>query len=102
MGEGGLEEVLNPSELFLGNRDEVTPGTATVVACEGTRPLLVELQALVSPTSYASPRRSTTGVDYSRLQQILAVLEKTGWYSPLEARCLCCLSGRTHGFRACR
>ncbi|BAW96101.1 DNA repair protein RadA [[Synechococcus] sp. NIES-970] len=76
MGEGGLEEVLNPSELFLGNRDEVTPGTATVVACEGTRPLLVELQALVSPTSYASPRRSTTGVDYSRLQQILAVLEK--------------------------
>lgn len=76
MGEMGLEEVLNPSELFLGNRDEVTPGTATVVACEGTRPLLVELQALVSPTSYSSPRRSTTGVDYSRLQQILAVLEK--------------------------
>ncbi|OKH18605.1 DNA repair protein RadA [[Limnothrix rosea] IAM M-220] len=76
MCEQGLEEVLNPSELFLGNRDEETPGTATVVACEGTRPLLVELQALVSPTSYASPRRSTTGVDYSRLQQILAVLEK--------------------------
>ncbi|MBV5260228.1 DNA repair protein RadA [Synechococcus moorigangaii CMS01] len=76
MGEQGLEEVLNPSELFLGNREEATPGTATVVACEGTRPLLVELQALVSPTSYSSPRRSTTGVDYSRLQQILAVLEK--------------------------
>ncbi len=76
MCEQGLEEVLNPSELFLGNRDEETPGTATVVACEGTRPLLVELQALVSPTSYSSPRRSTTGVDYSRLQQILAVLEK--------------------------
>lgn len=76
MGEHGLEEVTNPSKLFLGNRDEATPGTATVVACEGTRPLLVELQALVSPTSYSSPRRSTTGVDYSRLQQILAVLEK--------------------------
>ncbi|NJN73657.1 MAG: DNA repair protein RadA [Limnothrix sp. RL_2_0] len=76
MCEQGLEEVLNPSALFLGNRDEATPGTTTVVACEGTRPLLVELQALVSPTSYASPRRSTTGVDYSRLQQILAVLEK--------------------------
>ncbi len=76
MVEQGLAEVLNPSELFLGNRDEPTPGTATVVACEGTRPLLVELQALVSPTSYSSPRRSTTGVDYSRLQQILAVLEK--------------------------
>ena len=76
MAEHGLVEVLNPSELFLGNRDECAPGTATVVACEGTRPLVVELQALVSPTSYSSPRRSTTGVDYSRLQQILAVLEK--------------------------
>ncbi|YAI81635.1 MAG: DNA repair protein RadA [cyanobacterium endosymbiont of Rhopalodia sterrenbergii] len=76
MVEHGLVEVLNPSELFLGNRDEFAPGTATVVACEGTRPLVVELQALVSPTSYSSPRRSTTGVDYSRLQQILAVLEK--------------------------
>lgn len=76
MVEHGLQEVANPSELFLGNRDEFVPGTATVVACEGTRPLVVELQALVSPTSYSSPRRSTTGVDYSRLQQILAVLEK--------------------------
>ena len=76
MVEHGLDEVANPSELFLGNRDELAPGTATVVACEGTRPIVVELQALVSPTSYASPRRSTTGVDYSRLQQILAVLEK--------------------------
>lgn len=76
MVDKGLEEVSNPSELFLGNRDELAPGTATVVACEGTRPILVELQALVSPTSYTSPRRSTTGVDYGRLQQILAVLEK--------------------------
>jgi DNA repair protein RadA/Sms len=76
MVEHGLVEVANPSELFLGNRDELAPGTATVVACEGTRPIVVELQALVSPTSYSSPRRSTTGVDYNRLQQILAVLEK--------------------------
>ncbi len=76
MVEKGLEEVDNPSELFLSNRDELAPGTAIVVACEGTRPLVVELQALVSPTSYSSPRRSTTGVDYNRLQQILAVLEK--------------------------
>ncbi|MCW6035107.1 DNA repair protein RadA [Spirulina subsalsa FACHB-351] len=76
MVENGLREVDNPSELFLGNREESSPGTATVVACEGTRPIVVELQALVSPTSYASPRRATTGVDYSRLQQILAVLEK--------------------------
>lgn len=76
MIDRGLREVSNPSELFLGNREEVAPGTAIVVACEGTRPIVVELQALVSPTSYASPRRSTTGVDYNRLLQILAVLEK--------------------------
>ncbi|HEY9850493.1 MAG TPA: DNA repair protein RadA [Leptolyngbyaceae cyanobacterium] len=76
MVDRGLREVSNPSELFLGNRDEVVPGTSLVVACEGTRPIVVELQALVSPTSYASPRRSTTGVDYNRLLQILAVLEK--------------------------
>ena len=76
MVERGLIEVNNPSELFLGNRDEDSPGTSIVVACEGTRPLVVEIQALVSPTSYPSPRRSTTGIDYSRLQQILAVLEK--------------------------
>ncbi|GAB4203037.1 MAG: DNA repair protein RadA [Coleofasciculaceae cyanobacterium] len=76
MVDNGLQEVLNPSELFLGNRDDMSPGTATVVACEGTRPLVVELQALVSPASYGAPRRATTGVDYNRLQQILAVLEK--------------------------
>jgi len=72
----GLREVDNPSELFLGNRDEFSPGTSTTVTCEGTRPILVEIQALVSPASFGSPRRSTTGVDNSRLQQILAVLEK--------------------------
>ncbi|ELR97211.1 DNA repair protein RadA [Gloeocapsa sp. PCC 73106] len=76
MADQGLREVANPSELFLGNRDELVTGTSTVVACEGTRPIVVELQALVSPTSYSSPRRSTTGVDYNRLLQILAVLEK--------------------------
>ncbi|NJM68131.1 MAG: DNA repair protein RadA [Acaryochloris sp. RU_4_1] len=76
MIDRGLREVLNPSELFLGDREMVAPGTATIVACEGTRPIVVELQALVSPTSYSSPRRSTTGIEYNRLLQILAVLEK--------------------------
>jgi DNA repair protein RadA/Sms len=76
MVANGLREVPNPSELFLGNRDDPAPGSAIVVACEGTRPIVVELQALVSPTSYSSPRRSTTGIDYNRLVQILAVLEK--------------------------
>ncbi len=76
MVEQGLLEVRNPSELFLGNRDDPAPGTATIVACEGTRPLVVELQALVSPTSYSSPRRTTTGIESNRFLQILAVLEK--------------------------
>ncbi|MGF1536788.1 MAG: DNA repair protein RadA [Elainellaceae cyanobacterium] len=76
MADSGLTEVSNPSALFLSAGDEPSPGTATIVACEGTRPLLVELQALVSPTSYASPRRATTGIEYNRLLQILAVLEK--------------------------
>ena len=71
----GLAEVSNPSELFLGG-EEPSSGTATIVACEGTRPLVVELQALVSTTSYASPRRSATGIAVNRLHQILAVLEK--------------------------
>jgi DNA repair protein RadA/Sms len=76
MVQNGLREVSNPSELFIGNRDDPAPGTALVVACEGTRPIVVELQALVSPTSYPSPRRAGTGIDYNRLVQILAVLEK--------------------------
>jgi len=76
MMDRGLTEVRNPSELFLGNREEAVPGIATIVACEGTRPIVVELQALVSPTSYPSPRRSTTGLEHNRLLQILAVLEK--------------------------
>lgn len=70
----GLEEVDNPSELFLSG--ECANGVATIVACEGTRPLVVDLQALVSSTSYASPRRTATGIAVNRLHQILAVLEK--------------------------
>ena len=76
MVDRGLREVDNPSELFVGDRNGMAPGTAIVVACEGTRPIVVELQALVSPTSYPSPRRAGTGIDYNRLTQILAVLEK--------------------------
>ena len=75
MRDRGLAEVSNPSELFLGSEGP-SPGSATIVACEGTRPLVVELQALVSPTSYASPRRTATGIGTNRLHQILAVLEK--------------------------
>ena len=77
MGSNGLKEVKNPNELFLNERSqEAIPGTAIIVTNEGTRPLLVEIQALVGATPYPSPRRVANGVDFSRLLQILAVLEK--------------------------
>jgi DNA repair protein RadA/Sms len=71
----GLREVANPSELFLSERDLGTPGTAVFAGMEGTRPLLVEIQALVAPTSLGTPRRAVVGWDPSRLSMVLAVLE---------------------------
>ncbi|MEW5822520.1 MAG: DNA repair protein RadA [Cyanobacteriota bacterium] len=77
MIDKGLVEVCNPSELFLSQRSEANaPGSVVISTMEGTRALLVEVQALVGPTSYAAPRRVATGLEYNRLQQILAVLEK--------------------------
>ena len=77
MHSDGLSEVKNPNELFLNERSQVSvPGSAIIVTNEGTRPLLVEIQALVGTTPYPSPRRVTNGVDTSRVLQILAVLEK--------------------------
>ncbi len=71
----GLREVANPSELFLSERDLGSPGTAVFAGIEGTRPVLVELQALVAPTSLGTPRRAVVGWDPSRLARVLAVLE---------------------------
>src|SRR5579864_4338560 len=71
----GLREVTNPSELFLSERDLGSPGTAVFAGMEGTRPLLVELQALVAPTTLGTPRRAVVGWDPARLAMILAVLE---------------------------
>jgi len=71
----GLREVANPSELFLSERDLGSPGTAVFAGIEGTRPLLVEIQALVAPTSLGTPRRAVVGWDQSRLSMVLAVLE---------------------------
>jgi len=77
MGASGLSEVTNPSELFLNEHSEITtPGSVIIATNEGTRPLLVEIQALVGTTPYPTPRRVTNGVDTSRVLQILAVLEK--------------------------
>src|ERR1700686_3669448 len=75
MTGGGLREVANPSELFLSERDLGSPGTAVFAGVEGTRPLLVEIQALVAPTTLGTPRRAVVGWDLARLSMVLAVLE---------------------------
>lgn len=76
MHDGGLREVANPSAVFLAERRADASGSAVVAAMEGTRPLLVEVQALVASTSYGVPQRTATGFDGRRLQMLLAVLEK--------------------------
>lgn len=76
MNEVGLTEVVNPSELFLSERPLGVAGSIVVASMEGTRPMLVELQALISSTHFPSPRRMGTGVDHHRMNLIIAVLEK--------------------------
>jgi DNA repair protein RadA/Sms len=75
MSDGGLKEVTNPSKLFMGADDRPTPGTAIFAGMEGTRPLLMEVQALVSPSPLGTPRRTVVGWDANRLAMVLAVLE---------------------------
>jgi DNA repair protein RadA/Sms len=76
MRSHGLQEVTNPSELFLSENPELAPGSVVVSSLKGTRPLLAELQALVTPTSLGMPRRVTVGVDTQRVALLVAVLEK--------------------------
>lgn len=75
MGESGLEEVPNPSSLFLTQREKAVSGACVFAGMEGTRPVLMEIQALVSPSGMSTPRRATVGFDSQRLSMILAVLE---------------------------
>ena len=75
MAAGGLREVANPSELFIGERLASTPGSAVFAGMEGTRPILVELQALVVPSGLGTPRRAVVGWDSNRLAMLLAVLD---------------------------
>ncbi|HHT89797.1 MAG: DNA repair protein RadA [Bacillota bacterium] len=85
MSERGLLPVANPSQFLLSQRPEQSPGSVVVPYMEGTRPLLVEVQALVAPAPFGgTPRRQTTGVDYQRFSIILAVLEKRQGY-PLQS-----------------
>lgn len=76
MGETGLHEVTNPSALFLSERAQAAPGSVVLPAINGSRPVLVEVQALVAPTTYAQPRRTCLGVDANRVAMLAAVLDK--------------------------
>jgi len=76
MQTNGLSPVANPSELFLSDRNMLSSGSVVVCSMEGTRPMLAEIQALVTQTSYSNPQRTATGFDAKRLQMLLAVLEK--------------------------
>lgn len=76
MQGNGLREVLNPSEILISHKDEALSGTAIAITLEGLRPLMIEIQALVSTAVYGTPQRSTTGYNAKRLNMILAVLEK--------------------------
>ena len=76
MTDKGLVEIPNPSEMLLSGRPKNTPGNCAVCTIEGTRPIIAEIQALVSPTAFPAPRRTANGIDYNRLCLIIAVLEK--------------------------
>ncbi|MFP4522747.1 MAG: DNA repair protein RadA, partial [Fibrobacterota bacterium] len=80
MGNKGLSEVINPSEVFMSERREGAAGSVVTCTMEGTRPLLVEIQALVSKTTYGYPQRVASGINQKRLTLILAVLEKIQKY----------------------
>ncbi len=76
MTNNGLMEISNPSDLFLSHRPKKASGSVVVSSIEGTRPILIELQALVSSTNFGTPRRMATGIDYNRVVMLMAVLEK--------------------------
>ncbi len=78
MLDGGLKEIPNPSEMLLASRPENAPGNCVTCIMEGNRPVLAEVQALVAPSSFSNPRRTSNGLDYSRAMLLLAVLEKRG------------------------
>ena len=78
MLDQGLAQVPNPSELLLDGRPQDTPGTCVTCVMEGIRPVLAEVQALVAPSAYSNPRRTSNGIDFSRAMLLLAVLEKRG------------------------
>lgn len=80
MFDSGLKEVENPSEMLISGRPKNTPGSCVACVMEGTRPLLAEIQGLVTSTGFGNPRRISNGFDFNRLAMLIAVLEKRGGY----------------------
>ena len=76
MKQSGLKGVHNPSEMFLEERSTNVPGSTIVATMEGTRPLLIEVQALVTPTTFNNPRRMATGIDHNRLSLLMVIREE--------------------------
>jgi DNA repair protein RadA/Sms len=76
MRDNGLHEIVNPSAIFLSQRPSVVPGSVVTASIEGSRPILLELQALVGRASFGTPRRTALGVDYNRVSLLVAVMEK--------------------------
>ena len=81
MKEKGLSQVVNPSAMLLSERPEGVSGSCVVCVLEGSRPILAEVQALVTKSGFASPRRMATGFDHNRMSLLLAVLEKRAGYT---------------------
>ena len=78
MTEKGMKQIKNPSAIFLSRGDEAAPGSVVMVIWEGSRPLLVEIQALVDESPYGAPRRVTVGLDQNRMAMLLAVMHRHG------------------------
>jgi DNA repair protein RadA/Sms len=93
MVEKGLEEVRNPSEAFLSERSENSPGSVVTCAIEGSRPIMVEVQALVSRANFGMPQRVATGTDQKRLAMLLAVMERKGGMGIIDQDVFCNVAG---------
>ena len=89
MQQSGLVEVENPSEYMLSGRPEHASGSVVACSIEGTRPILIEIQALVCQSNFGMPRRTAAGTDYNRVNLLMAVLEKRLGMALGNSRCLC-------------
>ena len=88
MQNEGLQEIVDPSSVLISEREEGTTGSVIVASLEGTRPILLELQALSTPTVFGLPRRTANGIDYNRLVLLIAVLEKRAGLALRFTRCI--------------